>query len=214
MHQPHESVIHDQDRLLRLTNAVKRAIAPVAIAAAGLASAHALEAPAEALAETTHPAHHFKDYNQGDWGSRIASSGCGPTAIAMVVATETGNSHVNPATITKQITPRFYAYGSGTEEGAFKYIANRYHLSERHTNLNETKEVLRENGLAIVHAKPGHFTSLGHYMVLRALENGRFRLADPNGAPGRDSERRLWTAGQLKANGIDDVWAFQPKVIY
>jgi hypothetical protein len=47
-------------------------------------------------------------------------------------------------------------------------------------------------------------------MVLKRLYHGRFKLADPNGAPGRDSEVRWWSPRELKRAGVDDVWSFLP----
>jgi len=164
---------------------------------------------------TASHARHFIDYNQnynGDkWGSRIAGSGCGPTALAMVVATETGNRHITPRTIAREITPKWYAFGSGTAPGAFKAVARHYHLQERHVDtLSDAARIAKIGGLSIVHARAGgHFTGAGHYMVIKSYKDGKFRLADPNNAPGRDSEHRRWSASQLRHAGIDDVWTFQ-----
>jgi hypothetical protein len=111
----------------------------------------------------------------------------------------------------RELSPKFYIPGSGMLPAGFHYIAKRLGIDSEESNLQEAQDVLRDGGLAIVHAKPGHFTSAGHYMVLKSVNDaGKFRLADPNNAPGRDSEVRWWTPGQLKANGVDDVWTFMP----
>jgi len=156
----------------------------------------------------------FVDYNQNHngfrWGERIAHTGCGPTVLAMIVATETGKRQVTPLTITRQITPKWYAIGSGTSERAFSATAKRYHLKERHANdFGDAARVAKLGGLSIIHARPGHFTGAGHYMVLKSYKNGKFRIADPNNAPGRDSEKRAWTPTQLRAAGIDNIWTFR-----
>lgn len=201
----------EMGRLDRLRNIVKANLAPIAVAAAGVWSAFAYSAPTEAFAAgPTTTYYDFVDYNQGDWGNRYAETGCGPTADAMVVATETGNSKITPHTIGHLLTPRYWAYGSGTDPAGFRMVAKHYGLAEQHSNLQGAKEVLREGGLAIVHARPGHFTSAGHYMVLKSLYHGRFRIADPNDAPGRDSEVRWWSPTELKHDGVDDVWTFEP----
>lgn len=200
--------IPQADQWLGIKNAAKRVLAPLAIAAAGVASA---VAPSTALAENgpTHPIHPFVDYNQGDWGQRYAETGCGPTSAAMVISTETGR-RVTPHKIGHMLTPKFWARGSGTKPTGFAYLAKRFGLTEQHSDLQDAKEILREGGLAIVHAAPGHFTSAGHYMVLKSLYHGRFKLADPNNAPGRDSEVRWWSPRQLKKDKVDDVWTFLP----
>lgn len=195
------------DHWLALKNAAKRVLAPLAIAASGVAP---VVAPAVANADgPTNPIHPFVNYDQGDWGDRYASTGCGPTSAAMVAATETGR-RITPHKIGRMLTPDYWAHDAGTRPAGFHAVAKRFGLTEEHSNLQDAKEILREGGLAIVHAKPGHFTGAGHYMVLKRLYHGRFKLADPNGAPGRDSEVRWWSPGQLKANGVDDVWTFLP----
>jgi peptidase C39-like protein len=196
-------------RWLQMVNAVKANLVPIVLTAVGVVSTPFMTAAAEAKGRTA-PIHHFVDYNQGDWGDRYATSGCGPTSAAMVAATETGDPRITPHTIGHQLTPDYWAYNSGTRPAGFHAVAKRYGLDEEPSNLQDAKEVLREGGLAIVHAKPGHFTSAGHYMVLKSLYHGRFRIADPNGAPGRDSEHRWWAPSTLKADGIDDVWTFLP----
>jgi len=173
----------------------------------------ASQAPRHSVTSTVQPRHFIdfnQNYNSDKWGSRIAGTGCGPTALAMVIATETGNRHITPRTIAREITPKWYAYGSGTAPGAFKAVARQYHLKERHAaSLTDAARVAKLGGLSIVHARPGYFTHAGHYMVIRSYKDGKFRLADPNNAPGRDSEKRHWSASQLRRAGIDDVWTFR-----
>lgn len=196
---------------LRAVNAIKAKVLPVVMSVTTLFSVNSMLSSASAEAQTS-PVHPFVDYDQGDWGSRYASAGCGPASAAMVAATETGNHRITPHTIGRLLTPKYWAYGSGTRPAGFHAVAERYGLKYDHTDLQGAAEALMDGGLAIVHAKPGHFTSLGHYMVLKsyAEASGRFKIADPNDAPGRDSEIRWWLPAQLKANGIDDVWTFLP----
>lgn len=187
-------------------------LSAVAVSALGVA---AIEAP-EAEASLNGPAY-FVDYNQNQimnghykWGERIAHTGCGPTSLAMVVASETGRL-ATPHTITQEIPRKYYQPGAGTDPRAFPIVARLNGLSEKHVgrNFKAAERVLSVGGLAIVHALPGHFTGKGHYMVLKRYSHGRFTLADPNGHKGRDSERRRWTPGQLRANGTDNIWTFR-----
>ncbi len=134
----------------------------------------------------------------------------------MVVATETGNLNANPVTIAKEIPRRYYMPGSGTDPRAFSEVAKHHGLKEKYVghNFKAAEQTLHAGGLAIAHAKPGHFTSAGHYMVLRKVNHGSFTLADPNGKPGRDSEKRHWSARQLSAAGIDNLWTFKPGITH
>jgi peptidase C39-like protein len=209
--QPLQPEAPRMSRSLQIINAVKANVVPLIMSATTFLSANALLSPVEAEAQSA-PVHPFVNYDQGDWGSRYAESGCGPTSAAMVAATETGNRHITPHTIGHLLTPGYWAHGAGTRPAGFHAVAERYGLKEKHASLYAAERALMDGGLAIVHAKPGHFTGAGHYMVLKSFApiGGRFRLADPNDAPGRDSEVRWWSPDQLKANGIDDAWTFLP----
>ena len=196
----------------RRFNAVRRWLAPVALAVMGAVTLPAVVNVDEAAAlERSHPVFRLRDYNQGDWGSRYASTGCGPTAMAMVVATEANDSHITPHTIGKELSPKYWKPGSGTLATGFHHISRLYGVQSAHSDLQNAKDVLWDGGLAIVHAKPGAWTSAGHYLVLKSVNSdGDFRLADPNNAPGRDTEKHWWSARELKAHGVDDVWTFTP----
>jgi hypothetical protein len=190
--------------------------------------------PAPAPTTTTKPKHHasskhhsstsrlphFYNYDQNvhtkhgyRWGARIAGAGCGPTAMAMVAATLEGTGSITPITVANDLSPKYFIPGGGTDAKGFRYEAEKYGIYEHHVNMKhfgaQVSKVEREGGLAIVHAHPGHFTRAGHYLVIKAVEGGKFRLADPNGKPGRDSEKRLWSASQLRQAGVDDAWTFR-----
>lgn len=208
---------HEASRWDRMVNMTKRRLAPLAVAAASVVPmAYAMESPDEALAIQSQPVHKLRDYDQDDWGGRFPKQGCGPTSMAMVVATETNNPRITPRDIGRQLPSKYWP--SGMYASGFHYIAKKYGIRSKHadsanlyTDLEEAKGALWMGGLAIVHALPGHFTSQGHYMVLKSVnEAGKFRIADPNGAPGRDSEKRWWSARELKRAGVDDVWTFTP----
>jgi hypothetical protein len=214
--------IHDAGRWHQLTNAVKRNLAPLAIAAAGVLTVSvALNADEAAAMQRSHPVFPLRNYDQGDYSERMARFGCGPDSMAMVVATEANDSSITPPVIGKQLSPEYWIPGSGTLAAGFHHISKRYGVQSEHANKHESKDVLVglqkakdilwDGGLAIIHADPGHFTSAGHYMVLKAVRSdGRFKIADPNGAPGRDSEVRWWSPRELKHAGVDDVWTFTP----
>lgn len=198
-------------RRQRLRDAVRRNLAPLAIAAVSLLSVPAAVNVDEAAAQQSHPVFRFRDYNQGDWGARYATTGCGPTAMAMVVATEANNSRITPQTIGEELSPKYWIPGSGTLAAGFNHVSKKYGVLSQRSNLQKAEAVLDDGGLAIVHAVPGHFTAAGHYMVLKSVnDQGEYRLADPNDAPGRDSEKRWWSPDELKQDGIDAVWTFTP----
>lgn len=130
-------------------------------------------------------------YNQTDarWGNKpygktstIGRAGCGPTALAIAVASLTGNK------VTPYDVAQWSAANGGLCEGSGSYhslIPN----GGRHYGLTVTSigrdgkklvEALQEGKLVIAIMSKGHFTSSGHFIVLRGVtEDGKILVADP-----------------------------------
>ena len=160
--------------------------------------------------------HAMVSYDQGDprWANdpygagkaSIASSGCGPTSIAMVVATLTGDSSITPLTIANRYGNQYHPAGDGTSWAVFPVVAQDYHLQYQDlgTNLAAVPAIIKAGGLVIISVGPGYFTAAGHLMVIRAVsaDGTQFYLADPNGT-GRhgDSETRAFSASFLTGPG-------------
>lgn len=139
-------------------------------------------------------------YNQGDkpWNSMlygtlktIAQSGCGPTSMAIVISTFTGQD------ITPQITSNWSykngylveGYSNGrpyamSSHALIPALAKEYGLScEGVPKGTDTKDKIRkalsEGKLIVAIMGPGHFTSGGHFMVLRGItKDGKILVAD------------------------------------
>jgi hypothetical protein len=62
---------------------------------------------------------------------------------------------------------------------------------------------LEEGNLIILAMGEGDFTSSGHYILLTGVEEGGFRVHDPNS---RERSGRLWTYEQLE-HQIRNIWA-------
>ncbi|BCN29545.1 C39 family peptidase [Anaeromicropila herbilytica] len=139
-------------------------------------------------------------YNQGEkpWSTMlygtlktIAKSGCGPTSMAIVISTFTG----------KEVTPKMTAdwsyqngylvqgYNNGVPYAMSSHalvpaLAKEYGLScEGIAKGNDTADkivqALSEGKLIVVIMGPGHFTSGGHFIVLRGVtKEGKVLVAD------------------------------------
>ena len=60
-----------------------------------------------------------------------------------------------------------------------------------------------ENGNPVILAMgEGDFTTTGHYIVLTGLENGFFKVNDPNSV---ENSRKLWSYEQLEGQ-IRNIW--------
>lgn len=129
-------------------------------------------------------------YDQGDYSGirysagTIATSGCGPTALAMVISYYLGRD-VYPPELATLITNRGEVSSSqcsGTCWSAMINVPKVYGLNSKYVSWDEAKEHLR-NGEPIINSQgPGFFTSGGHYIVITGVSNdGRtYYINDPN----------------------------------
>ena len=130
-------------------------------------------------------------FNQTDkrWGansygkSTILEGGCGPTSLAMVVAGLTEHK-VTPLDIANwSVTNGHRAEGAGSywslmTEGGKYYGLNVEPVSRK--DPNTIKKALSEGKPIIVSMGKGHFTSGGHFIVLRGLtSDGKILVYDP-----------------------------------
>lgn len=125
----------------------------------------------------------FESYSiTRDRNQTIASSGCGPTAMAMVL-----NYYVDD-TITPLQTSMFaLANGhrtrsDGTSWAFFEDMANEYDLDFLQTASSaEALEWMntKEDALVICSMTPGLWTSSGHYILLWDVEDGVVHINDP-----------------------------------
>ncbi|MBR4694182.1 MAG: C39 family peptidase [Bacilli bacterium] len=135
----------------------------------------------------------FKYFRQGDYhnayaGETIAAAGCGPTSAAMVLTYLTGET-VDPVTASAWSTQHGFATnGNGTYEALFPAIGEAYGLTVQKQSQTASNIVnsLQNGNVIICHMGPGEFTSGGHYIVLREInDQGQVLVADPAN-PGRN----------------------------
>ena len=141
-------------------------------------------------------------------GATIASSGCGPTSAAMVVATLTNDSHITPLTIAQRFG-QYHVCGSGSSYALFPAVAKAYNLKEQDLgmNLDAAARTIRSGGLVIILVR-GYFTSSGHFMVLRAItsDGNGFYISDPNSTT--DEARSYSKQFLITQGGMAGLWGF------
>lgn len=131
------------------------------------------------------------DYSAKGEKTTIRASGCGPTAMAMVLATWADPS-VNPATECAWALAHGYkAPHQGTYYGYFEPAGERYGL--RVTRLNyaslygndksafhaQVKDALDRGDLVIACMGKGNWTSSGHYVLAWKIDGDTIYINDP-----------------------------------
>lgn len=139
----------------------------------------------------------------------IGLSGCAPTCLSMVIVGLTGNQDATPDAIAQYATDNgYYVDGVGT---AWSLMTNvgEYGVIGQETTLSEDNIYNElENGCPIICSmRPGDFTSVGHFIVLTGIEDGKIRVNDPNSLT---RSRQLWDYSTL-SDQISNLWVFEKK---
>ena len=140
----------------------------------------------------------------------VATSGCGPTCMAMVAAGLNQDASITPAKVA--------AYG--TEHGYVDEENNTYwrFMDEAgaNWNLNSVGGLLSEEQVSAELAQghpiicsmgPGDFTQIGHFIVLTGYENGNVKVNDPFSIKNTNT---TWVFANIK-DQIKAMWTFSKK---
>ena len=137
----------------------------------------------------------------------MALNGCGPTALSMVVCGLTGDGSVTPWTVARYADEAgYYVEGAGSKWELMSTGCQHFGLSARELPLDRSVMVRAlEDGQPIVcSVGPGDFTTSGHFILLTGVEDGKFRVNDPNH---RSNSEKLWDYDTL-APQIRNLWAY------
>lgn len=148
------------------------------------------------------------------WGNTIYGSdvmtvtGCGPTCLSMVLVHLLQDTTFTPRYVADfaEIN-HYYAKGSGSKwalisEGGKALGLN---VTELPLDENRIKKNLELGNPVICIMGPGQFTTAGHFIVLVGLEEGKFKVNDPNS---KENSERLWSYEEISGE-IKNLWACQ-----
>lgn len=136
----------------------------------------------------------------------LAITGCGPTSLAMAGYYLTGDPSFNPGEVAQFSRKNgYYAAGYGSSWTLISEGGPELGLEVTELPLVKKKMVsaLEAGNPVILAMGPGDFTTSGHYIVLTGVENGAFRVNDPNSVK---NSSRLWTYEELEGQ-IRNIWS-------
>ncbi|WP_300566786.1 C39 family peptidase [uncultured Acetatifactor sp.] len=113
--------------------------------------------------------------------STIGQGGCGPTSMAIVVSTLTGDAH-DPVELAQwSVANGHRCEGNGSYHSLIPAAAAAYGLScEKNLDAQGIVDALSSGKLVVVIMSKGHFTQGGHFIVLRGVTSeGKILVADP-----------------------------------
>ena len=146
------------------------------------------------------------------WGYQIygsdflAITGCGPTCLAMAGYYLTGDEAMNPAALAEFAAEEgYYAKGYGSSWTLISEGGGKLGLEVKELPLVKKKitDALEAGKPVILALGQGDFTTTGHYIVLTGVENGLFRVNDPNSI---ERSSQLWSYEQLEGQ-IRNIWS-------
>ena len=117
----------------------------------------------------------------------------------------TGEETMNPAEIAQFARQNgYYADGYGSSWTLISQGGVELGLQVTELPLVKKKlvDALEAGNPIILAMGKGDFTTTGHYIVLTGLENGLFRVNDPNSIA---NSRRLWSYEEIESQ-IRNIW--------
>lgn len=112
----------------------------------------------------------------------IGGYGCGPTAMAIVVSSLSGEI-VDPVEMAAwSYHNGYWCKNSGSYHALIPAAAKNWELSVSGCTTAEPQRILdalAEGKLVVAIMGKGHFTSSGHFIVLRGVKDGQILVADP-----------------------------------
>lgn len=114
----------------------------------------------------------------------IASGGCAPTSLAMVAVALTGDTSINPLSVSEYAYKSgYYVDGVGSKWSLISEGVKHFGLNSEELPLDKSTilSTLKAGNPIILTVGPGTFTSTGHFLVLTGItSDGKITINDPN----------------------------------
>ena len=139
-------------------------------------------------------------------GNYFAASGCGPTALSMVVLYLTHDAQASPLAVAEYAKEAGYSVdGSGSAWDLMSKGCRHYGVKAKTVALDESrmKAELDEGHPIVVNVGPGDFTDTGHFMVITGYDDEGFSINDPNSI---EKSGKRWLFRNISSQ-IRAVWS-------
>lgn len=145
--------------------------------------------------------------NKSYAGGTVRANACGPTSLTMVYIYLTGRTDLDPGAMAAFADENNFAPTGATEwsfmtEGASMLGINSAYINPSRRDITNA---LANGRPVICNVSPGDFTTVGHYIVLRSIDDrGMVEVFDPNSP--YNSARR-WGIQEI-LNQTQACWSF------
>ena len=146
-------------------------------------------------------------------GATMATSGCGPTALATALSDINSNPDINPLSIAQFVVREGYRDSTGTNAAFIEPSAARYGVSTRETYRPSASSIERSlekgNSVILLGKHTGTdgvtaYTRAGHYIVATGMDNyGNIKIQDPRG-----SKYNITISPNTLAKETVSMWSF------
>ena len=197
-----DQLIHDLERNAEMVDFVKGYLTAEKAAHGGLTEEEKQEA---------HPL--FLQWDER-WGYQpygglvIATSGCGPTALSMVLYSLTRDEALLPGKMADIAMNGYYVPGAGTAWSFMSNVPPQYGVSVSGTSGIWSRDTLeaafKDGAMFICSVYPGDFTETGHFIVLCGMEDHKLLINDPFS---RANSSRAWDYDRV-APQVRQTWKF------
>ncbi len=124
----------------------------------------------------------WEHYKYGGVDS-MATHGCGPTALAIIVSSLTDNELIPPDTADWASANGYFSQGSGSVHAIIPDGARNYGLKVELVSSitsESVKYIFSQDKLIVMLMGPGDFTGSGHFLVAHGYDGeGNLYIADP-----------------------------------